>query len=156
MQIDYDFKPANKFNDTALTYLCQVITQTVGELDLLKDRTSEQFLMEFFHLEEHELTRGFNKLPNEKKTYIKHAYQLFIFLGRGYEMWTVIYISSYQRCTQVLLPVCKKTTADHNTNGSRQISKQPHHVCRKRLHQVVGLFVWNYSKRNDPYVDGDS
>lgn len=54
MQIDYDFKPANKFNDTALTYLCQVITQTVGELDLLKDRTSEQFLMEFFHLEEHE------------------------------------------------------------------------------------------------------
>lgn len=88
MQIDYDFKPANKFNDIALTYLCQVITQTVGELDLLKDRTSEQFLMEFFHLEEHELTRGFNKLPNEKKTYIRHAYQLFIFLGRGYEMST--------------------------------------------------------------------
>lgn len=88
MQIDYDFKAVSKFNESAMVCLCQIITQTVGPLGLLKEKTSEQFLMEFFQLDEAELDLEFSKLPIEKKNHIKHAYQLFLFLGRGYEMVT--------------------------------------------------------------------
>lgn len=88
MQIDYDFKAVSKFNESAMVCLCQIITQTVGTLGLLKEKTSDQFLMEFFQLEESEMDLEFNKLPVKKKDYIKHAYQLFLFLGRGYEMVT--------------------------------------------------------------------
>lgn len=88
MQIDYNFKEVGKFNESAMACLCQIILQTVEPLGLLKEKESEQFLMEFFHLDEKEMDLPFHKLPESKKTYIKHAYQLFIFLGRGYEMVT--------------------------------------------------------------------
>ena len=60
MQIDYDFKAVSKFNESTMVCLCQIITQTVGPLGLLKEKTSEQFLMEFFQLEEEELDMVFS------------------------------------------------------------------------------------------------
>lgn len=88
MKFDYDFKEIGKFNEAAMVALCQIIAQIIGPLGLLEEMTTEQFLMELFQLEEEELDLPFQKLPKEKRVYIQHIYQLFIFLGRGYEMVT--------------------------------------------------------------------
>ena len=88
MKIEYDFQEVSKFNESAMVCMCQIIVETVRPLGLLAEKTSEEFLMEFFHLTEKELDLEFDKLSAAKKTYIHHAYQLFVFLGRGYEMVT--------------------------------------------------------------------
>lgn len=85
MKIDYNFPNVSKFNNDTLLYLSSVIGQTARSLGLLNDVDENSFLKEFFQLNDAEFEMDFKELPKEKKAYIKYAYQLFLFLGRGYE-----------------------------------------------------------------------
>ena len=52
MKVEYDFQEVSKFNESAMVCMCQIIVETVRPLGLLAEKTSEKFLMEFFHLTE--------------------------------------------------------------------------------------------------------
>ena len=85
MKIEYKFPSVHKFDNITMMYLFTVIEQIVRSLGLLNEIDSSAFLKKLFQLNDAELEMDFEELPKEKKVYIKYTYQLFLFLGRGYE-----------------------------------------------------------------------